>query len=201
MLNLSGRHEATHDMLLARHALLRKALDHHERGEYEASVLIVLSQIDGLALDLTDPPFGFFYEPRPDEFEDQTTVAGMPVVLRAVWRAVIKSANTTSDDLTDRTRLCVADGGRLRLGAVACGRAVVDRGGGSARSLLRSAAGACATVNLDPLQARCRGTPSVDPSGDSRCQRAQARSRAPSVLDHAATMRTASRMSGSCPSA
>lgn len=96
MLNLSGRHEATHDMLLARHALLRKALDHHERGEYEASVLIVLSQIDGLVLDLTDPPFGFFYEPRPDEFEDQTTVAGMPVVLRAVWRAVIKSANTTT---------------------------------------------------------------------------------------------------------
>lgn len=96
MLPLAGRHEPTLELLFARDRLLKKALDHHERGEYEASVLLVLTQIDGLVLDFTDPPFGFFYQPRDEEFEDDATVAGMPVVLRAVWRAVIRVANRTS---------------------------------------------------------------------------------------------------------
>lgn len=96
MLPLAGRHEPTLELLLARKRLLQKALSHHESGDYEASVLIVLSQIDGLVIDFTEPPFGFFWRPRDREFEDEATVAGMPVVLRAVWRAVIRVAHETS---------------------------------------------------------------------------------------------------------
>jgi hypothetical protein len=104
LLPLAGRHEATLGLLLERNRILTKALAHHEAGEYEASVLIILSQIDGLVLDFTDPPFGFFYKPRDDMFEDDATVAGMPVILRAVWRAVIHSTDrTTISDAFERS--------------------------------------------------------------------------------------------------
>jgi hypothetical protein len=96
MLPLAGHHEPTLELLLVRNRLLQKALDHHEQGGYEASVLIVLSQIDGLVLDFTDPSHGFFYKPRDAEFEDDATIAGLPVVLRPVWRAVMRGARQTS---------------------------------------------------------------------------------------------------------
>jgi len=96
MTPLAGRHQPTLDLLLERNRLLIKALDHHERGEYEASVLIVLSQIDGLVFDLTDPPYGFFYEGKDHNFEDEATVAGMPVFLRSARKAVLRDPRMTS---------------------------------------------------------------------------------------------------------
>lgn len=92
----AGRHERTLSLLLARNRLLINALEHLEREEYEASVLIVLSQIDGLVFDLTDPPYGFFYDGKDHDFVDDATVAGMPVFLRAVRRAVLRDPRTTS---------------------------------------------------------------------------------------------------------
>ncbi|PZR64172.1 MAG: hypothetical protein DLM71_03105 [Chloroflexi bacterium] len=96
MTTLAGRHEPTLDLLLERNRLLTKALEHHERGEYEASVLIVLSQIDGLVFDLTDPSYGFFHEGKDHHFEDDATVAGMPVFLRAVRKSVLRDPRPTS---------------------------------------------------------------------------------------------------------
>jgi hypothetical protein len=73
VITLAGRHEETRDLMIARDRLIKKALKHHEAGGYEASVLILLAQIDGLVLDFTDPPFGFFYRAKDHDFEDDQT--------------------------------------------------------------------------------------------------------------------------------
>lgn len=65
---LAGRHEATLDLLLERNRLMHKALDHHKAGEYEASTMLVLSQVDGLTLDFTEGKFGFFWHGNPQHF-------------------------------------------------------------------------------------------------------------------------------------
>ena len=97
---LAGRHEPTLDLLLARNRLLDKALNHHHRGEFEASVLIVLSQIDGVTYQFTERRHGFFFKATPDNFVDDSTIAGMPEVLRAVYRYVIQDPRETSSSGT-----------------------------------------------------------------------------------------------------
>ena len=93
---LAGRHEATLDLLLERNRLMHKALDHHKAREYEASTMLVLSQVDGLTLDFTEGKFGFFWHGNPQHFIDQATVAGMPDFLATVFRAVNRDDKTTS---------------------------------------------------------------------------------------------------------
>lgn len=96
LIALAGRHEPTRDLLLIRNRLLDKALGHHKRGEYEASVLLVLTQIDGITWQFTEPRHGFFFKAKPDNFLDEATIAGMPEVLRAVYRFVIQDPRDTS---------------------------------------------------------------------------------------------------------
>lgn len=96
LITLAGRHEPTLDLLLARNRLLDKALEHHSRGEYEASVLIVLSQIDGITLQFTESKHGFFIRAKPHDFVDDATLAGMPEVLLPVWRHVNQAGYATS---------------------------------------------------------------------------------------------------------
>lgn len=86
LLPLANRHSATLDTLLAAKRLLDKALDHHERAEYEAATMIVLAQIDGLTFEFTG--HGFFYRGKDHFFEDDNTLAGMPDFLRRVRKAV-----------------------------------------------------------------------------------------------------------------
>jgi hypothetical protein len=93
---LAGRHEPTLDLLHARNRLLDKAFDHHRRGDYEASVLIVLSQIDGIILQFTENKHGFFIGAKADSFVDDSTVAGMPEVLTPVWRYVNRCGATST---------------------------------------------------------------------------------------------------------
>lgn len=96
MTTLAGRHEPTLDVLLARNRLIEKALDHHTRGEYEASVLIVLSQIDGITLQFTESRFGFFRGAKPHDLVDDSTIAGMPEVLLPVWRHITRPSHGPS---------------------------------------------------------------------------------------------------------
>jgi hypothetical protein len=93
---LAGRHEATLDLLLERNRLMHRALDHHRAGEYEASTMLVLSQVDGLTLDFTEGKFGFFWKGSPQDFIDEATVVGMPDFLARVFLAVNQPDNTTS---------------------------------------------------------------------------------------------------------
>ncbi|MCP3877277.1 MAG: hypothetical protein GY701_02615 [Sulfitobacter sp.] len=67
--------------LQLRHALLKKALVHHRNGSYEASVPIVLAQIDGLMFDLAGR--GWFWGKTPP-LEDDRTLAGHPDSVAAV---------------------------------------------------------------------------------------------------------------------
>ncbi len=102
MTTLAGRHEATLDVLLERNRLLYKALEHHERGEYEASTMIVLAQIDGLTLDFTENEYGFFFRGKDHFFEDDHTLAGMPEFLKMVRHAVNRPHDATSVSIAFR---------------------------------------------------------------------------------------------------
>jgi hypothetical protein len=97
MVTLAGRHEPTGEILLARSRLIDKAVDHHRNGDYAASTLILLTQIDGLTFDFTDGQHGFFYRAKDDFFEDDDTLAGMPEFLKTVRKGVNRDVNRTSD--------------------------------------------------------------------------------------------------------
>lgn len=102
MTTLAGRHEAMLDVLFERNRLLCRALEYHERREYEASTMIVLAQIDGLTLDFTDNRYGFFYHAKDHFFEDDNTLAGMPEFLKVVRHAVNEGDDETSLSTTFR---------------------------------------------------------------------------------------------------
>jgi hypothetical protein len=114
--SLAGKHEATLDMLLERNRLMSKALAHHEAGEYEASTMLALSQVDGLTLDFTENRFGFFYRAEDQFFEDDETVAGMPQFLRVVRHAVNEGARATSTAETALRRHPIMHGRYLAFG-------------------------------------------------------------------------------------
>jgi hypothetical protein len=99
MFTLHDKSDAQIEQMLARQKLLHGAIQHHQRGEYAASILIVLTQIDGLAFDFLDESgrLGVFGGGTGAEaFVDEVTVAGMSDNLRAAWRAFIRTRHTTA---------------------------------------------------------------------------------------------------------
>jgi hypothetical protein len=83
------------DILALRDKLLTRAMEHHLRREYDASTLIVLTQIDGLTFDYSGDG-GFFADTGGTDFTDTVTVAGMPNMLARVWKSVIRTDIKTS---------------------------------------------------------------------------------------------------------
>jgi len=71
-------HKELHEISAQRWRLVKKALKHHENGDYEASVPIVLAQVDGICFDLTDSQGSFFSKRKGSHFTDTRTIAGMP---------------------------------------------------------------------------------------------------------------------------
>jgi hypothetical protein len=71
-------HQELREISAERWRLVEKALKHHVNGDYEASVPIVLAQVDGISLDLTDPQASFFKKGKGSHFTDTRTIAGMP---------------------------------------------------------------------------------------------------------------------------
>ena len=98
LISLAGRHERTRDTLLLRNRLLDKALDLHMQEEFEASTLLVLSQVDGLTFDFTEGRHGFFYRGKDEFFEDDETLMGMPEFLRAVRKSVNRDVKATTSE-------------------------------------------------------------------------------------------------------
>jgi hypothetical protein len=82
------------DVLNGRQRLLDKAVEFHLAGEYEAAILIVLTQIDGVCFDWTGQ--GFFPDARDDQFVDDQTIAGLPTVLRAVRLIINRDVRRTT---------------------------------------------------------------------------------------------------------
>ena len=73
------------DIALRRRILLDKALQHHYAGAYEASVPIVLAQVDGIVFDMTESRNGFFDRLGDrTHLQDHTTIAGIDEGLQAL---------------------------------------------------------------------------------------------------------------------
>jgi hypothetical protein len=90
-----GSDQAT-DVMLARQELLNQAVGHHESGEYAASILIVLTQIDGLTSDVRGRGRGAFAGAGAADFVDTVTVAGLPENLQGAWRAIMRERWSTA---------------------------------------------------------------------------------------------------------
>lgn len=73
-----------HETAAARGRLLDRALTHHRARRYEASILILLTQIDGITFDMTGNNESFFYDGERLPYEHTASVAGLPGNLAAV---------------------------------------------------------------------------------------------------------------------
>ncbi|SMX69879.1 hypothetical protein BSP239C_00399 [Brevibacterium sp. 239c] len=91
----SNSHYPFKQVIWDRVALIEKAIQHHLAGAYEASIPIILAQIDGMSRDLTGQ--SFFSKANADPYLDDATLAGMeenlPVVRRVFSENVDESGN------------------------------------------------------------------------------------------------------------
>jgi hypothetical protein len=94
-------HDELYPISLERWRLVEKALGHHRNGAYEASVPIVLAQVDGICQDLVgskeDMQF-FRLVPKTQYFADASTIAGMPAGLehlRPLFSEVMRKSGVT----------------------------------------------------------------------------------------------------------
>lgn len=91
--SLGAAHVPLKDMFWRRSLLVDKALKHHVAGAYEASVPIVLAQIDGIVWDLTDGKVGFYSGGKQaTHLVDNETVAGLPEGLELLRQFVAQNA-------------------------------------------------------------------------------------------------------------
>jgi hypothetical protein len=74
-------HDELHGMFLRRAALVEKAVGHHKNSAYEASVPIILAQVEGITHDLSGRPF-FSKKGSALHLTDDTTIAGLPDALQ-----------------------------------------------------------------------------------------------------------------------
>ncbi|MGJ0184542.1 hypothetical protein [Corynebacterium glyciniphilum] len=91
----SNSHYPFKQVLWDRVALIEKAIEHHLAGAYEASIPIILAQIDGMSRDLTGQ--SFFSKANAEPYLDDATLSGMeknlPVVRRVFSEDVKKSGS------------------------------------------------------------------------------------------------------------
>lgn len=91
----SNSHYPFKQVLWDRVALIEKAIQHHFAGAYEASIPIILAQIDGMSRDLTGQ--SFFSKANADPYLDDETLAGieenLPVV-RRVFSADVRESGS-----------------------------------------------------------------------------------------------------------
>lgn len=92
---LVGPTDGDFDNMTARRNLLHQAWRHHDAGQYAASILIVLTQIDGLTGDMFGKDRSAFHGAHSDDFVDEVSLAGMPLNLRVVWRMTARSQKRT----------------------------------------------------------------------------------------------------------
>jgi hypothetical protein len=92
---LVGPTDEDFEHMTARRNLLHEAWRHHDAGQYAASILIVLSQMDGLTAEVFGPKRSAFSGLKGYDFEDDRSVAGMPLNLRVVWKLTARSLPRT----------------------------------------------------------------------------------------------------------
>ncbi|NDK30616.1 hypothetical protein [Nesterenkonia haasae] len=80
----SNSHYPFKQVLWERVNLIEKAIAHHQARAYEASIPIILAQIDGISRDLTGQ--SFFSKANTDPYLDDVTLSGMETNLPIVRR-------------------------------------------------------------------------------------------------------------------
>jgi len=81
---------------------LQEAYDLHTQGRYAGAIALVLTQIDGIFIDMTGKPAKYFFNPENPNLVDDVTLAGHPLGLKALSELMSKPSSTTvvSDELT-----------------------------------------------------------------------------------------------------
>lgn len=93
---LGAADPAFRELSLHRRRLLAKARHHHHAGAYEASVPIVLAQVEGITVDATDNRVFFSKRPnRAANLEDLTQFVSITAGLPTVRQAYIADVSTT----------------------------------------------------------------------------------------------------------
>ncbi len=103
--------DAYNDVFRRRHRLVDKAFQHHRAGAYDASLPIVLAQIDGLCRDVTGRKF-FDDGKKGEPLVDDRTLAGLDEGLPVARRWFSRPAKGTSWDGTG-SRHAIAHGREL----------------------------------------------------------------------------------------
>ncbi|MEU4060393.1 hypothetical protein [Rhodococcus qingshengii] len=91
----SNSHHPFKQILWDRVRLIEKAIEHHFNGAYEASIPIILAQIDGMSRDLTGQ--SFFSKGNRDPYLDDETIAGMEINLPVVRGLFSEDVRPTGD--------------------------------------------------------------------------------------------------------
>lgn len=91
----SNSHYPFKQVLWDRVSLIEKAIEHHIAGAYEASIPIILAQIDGMSRDLTGQ--SFFSKANNDPYLDDETVAGIETNLPVVRRVFSEDVKESGD--------------------------------------------------------------------------------------------------------
>lgn len=91
----ANSHYPFKQLLWDRVTLIDKAIEHHRAGAYEASIPIILAQIDGMSYDLTGQ--SFFSKRNSDPYLDDETIAGMETNLPVVRGLFSEDVRPTGD--------------------------------------------------------------------------------------------------------
>lgn len=91
----SNSHYPFKQVLWDRVSLIEKAIAHHQASAYEASIPIILAQIDGMSRNLTGQ--SFFSKANNDPYLDDETLAGMETnlpIVRSVFSSDVKESGS-----------------------------------------------------------------------------------------------------------
>jgi hypothetical protein len=80
---------------LARLRLLDQAYELHKQEQYAGSIVLVLTQIDGIFMDKTGKPAVSFFESQNPNLIDDDTLAGHPLGLAQLSRLMSETQRTT----------------------------------------------------------------------------------------------------------
>ncbi len=94
--------EQRREIGLARQRLLDEGYELHKEGRYAGAIAIILAQIDGIFIDMTEKPAKYFYDPKNPNLVDDVTLAGHPQGLKALSELMSREQRNTviSDKLT-----------------------------------------------------------------------------------------------------
>src|SRR5207247_9443268 len=75
---------------------LDEAYESHKQQRYASTIAMVLTQIDGIFMDMTGKPLGTVFDPKNRKLLNDQTLAGHPLGLRQLSQLMSEGQRTTS---------------------------------------------------------------------------------------------------------